>query len=391
MRRRRLARPRRAAALRYTHLVKPAKPQEAVAPRPQALVLAGGSGTRFWPLSRRARPKQLLALEGGRTLLQSTVDRLSPLIEPHQVWIVTTRDLVKEVRRQLPDVPARQILVEPVGRNTAPAIAWSVRSMPEDLRQAAVVVLPADHRVGDPEVFRLRLSQAVEAVQQQDLVMTLGVVPRWAETGYGYLRLGRTLDERTGLCAVSRFTEKPDARTAKRFVKSGNYLWNAGIFVFRGARLLELVAEHVPQLHAGLEQIATSRDRQALAELYPRLPAAPIDTAVMEKLTASTGLRRPAIATLPLECGWSDLGSWAALAEVRHKDDQGNAVAGDVVAVDAVDNLLYADRGTVAVLGVSNLVVVRTADSVLVLPIDRAQDVRRILAELEGRGRTELV
>jgi len=322
--------------------VKPAKSPEAVAPRPQALVLAGGSGTRFWPLSRRARPKQLLALEGVRTLLQSTVDRLSPLIEPHEVWIVTTRDLVKEVRRQLPDVPARQILVEPVGRNTAPAIAWSVRSMPEELRQATVVVLPADHRVGDPEVFRLRLSQAVEAVQKQDLVMTLGVVPRWPETGYGYLRVGGSLDDRTGMRRVSRFTEKPDLRTAKRFVKSGNYLWNAGIFAFRGAKLLQLVAELVPQLHAGLEQIAAARDKQTLAE-------------------------------------------------VRHKDDQGNAVAGDVVAVDAVDNLLYADRGTVAVLGVSNLVVVRTADSVLVLPMERAQDVRRILAALEARGRTELV
>jgi mannose-1-phosphate guanylyltransferase/mannose-6-phosphate isomerase len=353
--------------------------------------LAGGSGTRFWPLSRRARPKQLLALEGGRTLLQSTVDRLSPLIEPHEVWIVTTRDLVKEVRRQLPDVPARQILVEPVGRNTAPAIAWSVRSMPEDLRQATVVVLPADHRVGDPDVFRLRLAQAMRAVEEQDLVLTLGVVPRWPETGYGYLRLGRMLDDHTGLRRVSRFTEKPDARTAKRFVKSGNYLWNAGIFAFRGARLLELVAEHVPQLHAGLEQIAAARDKQSLAELYPRLPAAPIDTAVMEKLTSTGGLRRSPIATLPLDCGWSDLGSWAALAEVRHKDDQGNAVAGDVVAVDAVDNLLYADRGTVAVLGVSNLVVVRTADSVLVMPIERAQEVRRVLAELESRGRTELV
>ena len=363
--------------------MKSAKPSEAVAPRPQALVLAGGSGTRFWPLSRRSRPKQLLALEGSRSLLQSTVDRLAPLIEPNQVWVVTTRELVKEIRRQLPEVPARQILIEPVGRNTAPAIAWSVRSMPEDLRQAAVVVLPADHRVGDPEVFRLRLAQAIEAVQEQDLVLTLGVLPRWAETGYGYLRVGRVLDERTGLRRVVRFTEKPDAKTARRFVKSGNYLWNAGIFAFRGATLLRLVSELVPQLHAGLEQIATSRDKATLVELYPRLPAAPIDTAVMEKLSS--------IATLPLDCGWSDLGSWAALAEVRHKDDQGNAVAGDVVAVDAVDNLLYADRGTVAVLGVSNLVVVRTADSVLVLPMDRAQEVRRILAELEGRGRSELV
>lgn len=368
--------------LRYTCDVNPPKAQEAAAPRPQALVLAGGSGTRFWPLSRRSRPKQLLALEGSRSLLQATVDRLAPLIEPHQIWVVTTRELVKEVRRQLPEVPTRQILVEPVGRNTAPAIAWSIRSMPEELRQSAVVVLPADHRVGDPEVFRLRLSQAIDAVCEQDLVMTLGVVPRWAETGYGYLRLGRTVDEKTGMRWVSRFTEKPDARTARRFVKSGNYLWNAGIFVFRGATLLRLISELVPALHAGIERIAAARGKDSLAELYPRLPAAPIDTAVMEKVAK--------LATLPLDCGWSDLGSWAALAEVRPKDDLGNAVAGDVVAVDAADNLLYAERGTVAVLGVSDLVVVRTADTVLVLPLARAQEVRRLLTELESRGRTEL-
>jgi mannose-1-phosphate guanylyltransferase/mannose-6-phosphate isomerase len=344
--------------------------------------LAGGSGTRFWPLSRRSRPKQLLALEGDRTLLQSTVDRLGPLVGPHQVWVVTTKELVREVRRQLPDVPARQVLVEPVGRNTAPAIAWSVRSMPADLRESPVVVLPADHRVGDPEVFRLRLAQAVDAVVREDLVVTLGVLPRWPETGYGYLRLGRVLDEKTGLRRVARFTEKPDLARAKRFVKSHGYLWNAGIFVFRGAKLLELVGKLVPDLAAGLERIARDGSPLSLAKHYPQLPAAPIDTAVMEKLST--------IATLPLDCGWSDLGSWAALAEVRHKDDQGNAVSGDVVAVDAVDNLLYADRGTVAVLGVSNLVVVRTADSVLVMPVERAQEVRRVLVELETRGRTEL-
>ena len=192
--------------------MKPPKAQEAAAPRPQALVLAGGSGTRFWPLSRRSRPKQLLALEGTRSLLQATVDRLAPLIEPHEVWVVTTRELVKEVRRQLPEVPTRQILVEPVGRNTAPAIAWSIRSMPEELRQSAVVVLPADHRVGDPEVFRLRLSQAIEAVNEKDLVMTLGVVPRWAETGYGYLRLGEA--ERDGTPLGVALHRKPDTDRA---------------------------------------------------------------------------------------------------------------------------------------------------------------------------------
>ncbi len=352
----------------------------ASAGRPAALVLAGGSGTRFWPLSRRSRPKQLLALEAERTLLQATCDRLAPLVDPDSIWISTTRDLVREVRRQLPQVPPAQVVVEPEGRNTAPAIGWGLYAMPEELRRGPVAVLPADHRVGDPDAFRSVLARALAAVAERDLVLTLGVVPRWAESGYGYLRLGAALDS-DGLRRVTRFVEKPDLRQAKRFVRSGNYLWNAGIFVFRGATYLRLLKRLQPEMAAGLAELAAAPARAA--ELYPRLPSISIDHAVMERLRT--------LATLPLDCGWSDLGSWAALAEVRPKDDQANAVRGDVVAVDAVDNLLYAERGTIAVVGVSGLVVVRTSDCVLVVPLERAQEVRRIIAELEERGRFELV
>jgi mannose-1-phosphate guanylyltransferase len=348
--------------------------------RPAALILAGGSGTRFWPLSRRSRPKQLLALEAERTLLQATFDRLRPLVDPDSIWVSTTRELVREVRRQLPQVAASQVVVEPEGRNTGPAIAWALYSMPEALRRGPVAVLPADHRVGDPHAFRAVLADAFAAAAKLDLVITLGVVPRWPETGFGYLRLGAALPG-GALRRVSRFVEKPSASRARHFVRSGSYLWNAGIFVFRGTTLLRLLKRLQPEMAAGLAELAAAPDR--LAELYPRLPSLSIDHAVMERLRS--------LATLPLDCGWSDLGSWAALAEVRPKDDQGNAVRGDVVAVDAVDNLLYAERGTIAVVGVSGLVVVRTSDSVLVVPMERAQDVRRVIAELEARGRYELV
>jgi mannose-1-phosphate guanylyltransferase len=346
----------------------------------QALILAGGSGTRFWPLSRKRRPKQLLALEGERSLLRDTVDRLRPLVEPENVWVCTTRLLAEDVRRELPEVPAGQILLEPEGRNTAPAIGWSVRSMPEEARRDVVVVLPSDHRVGDPAAFRDTLARAARAVKREDRVMTLGVTPRWPETGYGYLELEAGSDD-DGVRHVRRFVEKPDLATAERYVASGSHLWNAGIFLFRGTTLLEILGRLQPELARGLEEIAAAPDR--VGDLYPKLPADSIDYAVMEKLDS--------ISTLPLDCGWSDLGSWAALDEVLPRDGQGNTGRGDTLAMDAAGNLLFSDQGTIAVLGVRDLVVVRTGDSVLVIPKERSQDVKRLVDELKSRGREDLL
>jgi mannose-1-phosphate guanylyltransferase len=346
----------------------------------QALILAGGSGTRFWPLSRKRRPKQLLALEGERTLLRDTLERLQPLVGPESVWVCTTEALAEEIRRDLPEVPPEQILLEPEGRNTAPAIGWSVRSMPEGARRGVVAVLPADHRVGDPAAFRQALERAAGVVEREDRVMTLGVVPHRPETGYGYLEL-EPGGEADGVRRVRRFVEKPSAENAARFVESGNYLWNAGIFVFRGTTFLDVLARVQPELSRGLEEIAASPER--VRELYGRLPADSIDYAVMEKLDS--------ISTVPLECGWSDLGSWEALDEVLPKDERGNSLRGDALAVDARGNLLFADEGTIAVVGVEGLVVVRTGDAVLVLPKERSQDVRKIVAELNERKRGDLL
>ncbi|HEY4588581.1 MAG TPA: mannose-1-phosphate guanylyltransferase [Thermoanaerobaculia bacterium] len=352
----------------------------------RALILAGGSGTRFWPLSRKSRPKQLLALEGERTLLRDTLERLAPRIGPESVWVCTTEALADAVRQDLPEVPAEQILSEPEGRNTAPAIAWAVSSMPEEARSDVVAVLPADHRMGDPAAFRDALERAGRVVEREDRVMTLGVVPRWAETGYGYLELEPPSEDtegtgEDGVRRVRRFVEKPSAENAERFVRSGNYLWNAGIFLFRGTTLLDVVARLQPELARGLEEIAAAPDR--LRELYGRLPADSIDYAIMEKLDG--------IATVPLDCGWSDLGSWEALDEVLPRDGQGNTGRGDTLAVDARGNLLFADQGTIAVLGVEDLVVVRTGDAVLVMPKGRSQEVRRIVNELTARGRGDLL
>lgn len=344
-----------------------------------AIILAGGSGTRFWPLSRRKRPKQLLTLEGERSLLQATLDRLSPLLEPEDVWISTTDLLVEALREQLPEVPRDHYVLEPIGRNTAPALAWAVRSLPPERQRGAIVVLPADHRVADGAAFRRALERAVVAAEQDDRMLALGVVPRWAETGYGYLEVETQAPDRLGLRRVARFTEKPDRATAERFLATGNYLWNAGIFVFRGESLLRRLAEFEPELARAVAELAGAPQR--LAELYPRLKSISIDYAVMERLRD--------LDTLALDCGWSDLGSWAALAEVRERDGSDNVVQGDVVAIEARHNLLFAEEGTIAVVGVHGLAVVRTHDAVLVLPLERAQEVRAILAELESRGRDE--
>lgn len=347
----------------------------------QVLILAGGSGTRFWPLSRSHHPKQLLELEGGRSLLQATVERLRPLVEPRDVWICTTAMLADAVRQQVPEVPAEQILFEPEGRNTAAAIGWAVRSMPEAVRDGVVAVLPADHRIADATAFRQALEGAARAVEERGAVLTLGVRPHRPETGFGYLELGEALDEASGLRRVVRFTEKPDADTARRFVDSGQYLWNAGIFVFRGSHLLGLLAQYLPELSAGIEAIAAAPQR--IGDLYPRLPATSIDFGLMERLDD--------LATLPLDCGWSDLGSWQALAEVLEPDAAGNASIGSTLAFDARDNLLVSERGTIAVLGVEGLVVVSTDDAVLVIPRHRSQEVRTIVEELKAAGRTRLL
>lgn len=347
----------------------------------KALILAGGSGTRFWPVSRARRPKQLLALDGERSLLQATVDRLDPLIPAKDVWVCTTVALAEQIHEQLPEVPREQILAEPTGRNTAPAIGWSLGCMPAEDRRQAVAVLPADHRFAEPEAFRETLAQAAMIAANDDRVMTLGVEPRWAETGYGYLELGDELGSEGGARQVRRFTEKPGAETAERYLRQGSHLWNAGIFVFRGQTLLEHLARFEPEIGRGLAAISEHPDRTA--ELYPELPSISIDYAVMERLES--------IGTLALDCGWSDLGSWEALAEILPADEAGNRCQGDVLAIDASNNLLFADTGHVAVLGVEGLVVVRTEDSVVVLPRERSQDVRQLVDELKNRQRLELL
>jgi mannose-1-phosphate guanylyltransferase len=345
-----------------------------------AVLLAGGSGTRFWPLSRAHRPKQFLELVTGRTLFADTYARIAPLCGEGRTWVVCGKDHAEAVRASLPGLPPAHLLVEPAARSTAPAIGLAaVRALSED-PDAVLLVLPSDHHIAHPDRFQKALQTAARVAQQGDLV-TLGIRPTRAETGYGYLRRGA--EREPGVFAVEAFVEKPDAATARTYLADRRYSWNAGIFVFRADALLEALRRHLPAVHAGLQQIGSDPSRAA--EVFPRLPSISIDYGVMEPESSST--RRIALVAAD-DLGWSDVGSFAALPEVRELDERGNALSGDALAIDCADCVVLAEGGRlVAALGLSGLCVVDSGDALLVVPRDRAQEVRAVVDALKARGR----
>ena len=346
-----------------------------------AVVMAGGSGTRFWPASRETRPKQLLPLAGGtEALLAATVRRLAPLVPPERVYIATGARLQAGTRSTLPEVPAANVLAEPVPRNTAPCIGWAASVLAAKDPQARILVLPSDHHIEDEDAFRAVLARALAAAEAGNLV-TVGIVPTRPETGYGYIELGEAIGD--GVRKVARFVEKPDLVRARAYVEGKKHLWNAGMFIFRAADMLAAIDRALPDLGEGIRAIQAGGD-EALARVFPTLPSVSIDHGVMEK-TAN-------LAVVPGDFGWNDVGSWESAWELAAKDDAGNALPsaeGQVaVAVDARGNLVQTSdpKKTVALLGVEGLVVVDTGDALLVMPRERAQDVRAIVDALKKKG-----
>ena len=336
-----------------------------------AVILAGGSGTRFWPLSRAARPKQFLALATDRALIVETWQRALPLCTAGRIWVVCGPSHVEAVKAALPALPERHLVIEKAARNTAPAIGLAaLRVLAEDA-DATLMVLPSDHHVARPDAFRTALEAAERAAQGGDLV-TIGIRPTRPETGYGYLRRGAAREG--GSFAVEAFVEKPDAATAARYLADPAYAWNAGIFVFRAEAFLDALGRHLPAVRAGL------------AGDFARLPSISVDYGVMEPESQTT--RR--IALVPGDFGWSDVGSFAALPEVRALDARGNAVAGDALLVDSDDCVVLSEGGRLlAAVGVQGLCIIDAGDVVLVVPRDRAQDVRALVEALRAQGRAD--
>lgn len=345
-------------------------------PETYCILMAGGSGTRFWPASRRQRPKQFLSIAGGEPLIVETWKRVEGFVDPDHVLVVTTADQADEVRALLPDLPPLNLIVEPEARNTGPCVALAAFEVRQRCRDSVQVVLPADHVIRPREAFQRTLRAAVREANQSGALIVCGIQPTFPATGFGYVQAGEILRHVDGqpVMRVRRFVEKPDAARAQAFLGEGGYYWNAGIFVWHTDAILRAVEQFMPRHHAGLQSAQRGTD---IVEVYRELPSVSIDVAVLER---AEGVRM-----LPIDYFWSDVGSWSALPEVSQGDERGNVSTGgaELLTEDARGCIVHAANGeVVALIGVEDLIVVHSGRATLVCPRERAQDVKRIVERL---------
>ena len=361
-----------------------------------AVILAGGRGTRFWPRSRTRNPKQLLNIVGKDTMLEQTVARLRPLISPNRIWTVTNAEQAVALKKQLPTGARKRVLTEPIGRNTAAAIALAAVHVRHAAKgDALMAVLPADHFIAQPDKYRKTVSAALELTAESGRMIVLGIPPTRPDTGFGYVeRMGDAIvSSGSPAFAVRRFTEKPALDLAKQYVASGDYHWNAGMFFWRVSTFLENLKRYLPKTHEALEDLAETIGKKTyerrLRSIYPNLENISVDYAILENTTRQEG--PPQVYVIPAEIGWSDIGSWAAVYELLAKQSGDNVLAGHGLALDASGNFLYCPTKFVAAIGVRDLIVVETPDALLIVPRDRAQDVAKIVKSLEERKLNELL
>jgi mannose-1-phosphate guanylyltransferase len=356
-------------------------------PKYYGLILAGGRGTRFWPRSRRRHAKQVLTILGERSLIQSTVDRLTPLIPPERLWVLTNVHLRSEIARQLPEIPARQILAEPAQRNTAPAIGLAAHILHSIDPDAVMGVFPSDHVIAKPRRY-LQLARAAFRAAESGSIAVLGIKPRWPETGYGYVEFRRGVQAGSLEAApVVKFREKPDARTAAKYVAAKRFFWNAGMFFWRADVLLDALRRYLPKTATVLASLPPFSHRgfmAKLAEAFPLCENISIDYAVLERADKIVGFACD-------EIGWNDVGSWNAVYELLPRDREDNASRSKIVSAASKGNYIDAGDKLVALLGANNLIVVDTPDALLIAHRDRAQQVGEIVRLLEQNGREDLL
>ncbi|WP_435016857.1 mannose-1-phosphate guanylyltransferase [Tundrisphaera sp. TA3] len=351
-----------------------------------AVVMAGGSGTRFWPKSRRNRPKQLLRLHGDATMIQQTVDRIAPLVRPETTWVITGADQAEAVRAQLPTVPASNVVAEPCPRDTAACVGLAALIIAAKDAEGTMIVMPADHVIEPVERFRATVLAALAVVDEDPTAfVTFGVMPTRPETGYGYIERGEKLGEPDGIALhkVVQFREKPDYATAERFVAEGRFAWNAGIFVWRARAILDAIRAFQPGLAASLDRIApslgTPDEEEAIAREYPHMQKVPIDKAVMEKA--------PNVRVLEVVYDWNDVGDWRALTGLIPPDAHGNTLQGHVYPVETTDSIIVADDGDlIATLGVDGLVIVQSAGATLVARKSELDKLKKLVEGLDAAG-----
>jgi mannose-1-phosphate guanylyltransferase len=351
-----------------------------------AVIMAGGSGTRFWPKSRRDRPKQLLKLAGDRTMIQQTLDRIAPLVPFDRILVITGDDQAEATRAQLPELPAENIIAEPCPRDTAPCVglaAWHVSRRSAD---ATMILMPADHVIEPPETFLASIRAAVSVVQERpDALVTFGITPTRPETGYGYIERGErySQNDRLPIDRVAQFREKPDRATAERFLAAGRFVWNSGIFIWKAETILRELETHRPVLAASLARIGhslgTADEADVISEEYPRLERVPIDKAVMEKAAL--------VFVVEVGYSWNDVGDWRALAGLLPSDAAGNSLQGDIVVDGAKDSILISDDGGLIVaLGIEDLIVVQSGKATLVARKDQLDRLKSVVEKLGETG-----
>ncbi len=352
-----------------------------------ALVMAGGGGTRLWPMSRRTHPKQMLKLFGERSMFQLAIDRLLPLLPLERVFVVTAEEQVDMLAAQYPQLPRENFIIEPMGRGTASCIGLSALHLHQRNPDAVMIVVTADHFILREDDFRNSL-QAAQAVAQQGYLVTLGITPTFASTGYGYICRGARLGiaQEVPYYQVSRFTEKPDAVTAEGFLQAGTYVWNSGMFVWRTARILEEIQRWMPDLHITLQALAdawaSGTYDQVLERRWPTLQKETIDYGIMEKASK--------VAVIPVDLGWSDIGAWASVMALHTPDAQGNVWSGDIVDVDTEKTMvLSSEERLIALIGVHDLIVIDTPDALLITRREDSQRVREVVGHLKAAGRED--
>lgn len=352
-----------------------------------AVIMAGGGGARFWPLSRMDTPKQLLNLTGKDSLLEQTLARVCQVLPPENVFILTDCALAEKIRQTLQDkIPAQNVLSEPVARGTAACIGYAACVIAQRYGDGVMLVTPADAYISNEKAFAQALRTAAAAAEESNKVVTIGITPTFPATGYGYIQQGKGQED-CPVKPVVRFVEKPDAMRAREYLFSGEYLWNSGIFVWKASVALDKIKRFLPKTYQALQRLSqhlgSEQETTVLEQIYPTLPDISIDYGVMEKCED--------ILVLPAEFGWSDVGSWDMLGAVYPADGHNNVAVGDVLLEECQSSTVYAASRTVALLGVENLIVVETPDAVMVCPKDRAQDVKQITQKLQQMGKRELL
>lgn len=352
-----------------------------------AVIMAGGGGTRFWPLSRKNKPKQILNISGNDVMINETIKRYEGIIPYENTYVVTLASQQKVLDEVLLTcIPRENILIEPVGRNTAPCILYAAMRIFGKYGDAVMCVFPSDHYVANVEEFRNILNKAIVLAQETNKLITIGIKPTFPSTGYGYINFDLQSNN-NGAYDVLEFIEKPDFERAKEYLKSKNYLWNSGIFVWKISVILESFKRFLPRLYERAEEIlsvaGTDQEQKTVEKVYPRLQSISIDYGIME--------RSNEVLVIPGDFGWSDIGSWDMLGAIFPPDDEGNIIKADFVGIDTKNCIIYGNGKLIATIGLDNIIIVNTEDALLICPKERAQDVKKIVESIERQGRMELL